>query len=168
LYETNDGWLALACVGRSCFGRLLTALEQDGLVHPDAPGGDPAAVASVIGERLAMLSSAEAFDLLDGHGVPCEVAVPDPFMPELLWDEWALETQRVVEQEHYSVGYIREMGLTVRLSSTPGRVVAAAPRLGEHTVELLEELGYSEQQVAELLTAVCRDGRPANGCPPGG
>jgi crotonobetainyl-CoA:carnitine CoA-transferase CaiB-like acyl-CoA transferase len=89
-------------------------------------------------------------------------------MPELLWDEWALETQRVVEQEHYSVGYIREMGLTVQLSGTPGRVAAAAPRLGEHTVELLEELGYSAPEVAGLLSGVCRDGRAAGDAAPGG
>ena len=52
------------------------------------------------------------------------------YMPELLWDEWALATQRVVEQEHYDLGYIREMGLTVRLSDTPGVVAGAAPPAG--------------------------------------
>jgi crotonobetainyl-CoA:carnitine CoA-transferase CaiB-like acyl-CoA transferase len=161
LYATNDGWVALTCVGETSFARLVRALGLDGIIHPDATGGDPEVVASAIGEHLAPLSSSKAFELLDRHGVPCEIALPDPFMPELLWDEWAVGTQRVLEQEHYSVGYIREMGLTVRLSDTPGRVAAAAPRLGEHTVELLGELGYSDLEVAALLTAPCLDGRPA-------
>ena len=80
-------------------------------------------------------------------------------MPDFLWDEWAFETQRVVEQEHYSVGYIREMGLTVRLSATPGVVKGAAPKLGEHTVDILGELGYDDDAVEDLLGGTCIDGR---------
>jgi crotonobetainyl-CoA:carnitine CoA-transferase CaiB-like acyl-CoA transferase len=161
LYETSDGWLALACVGGNAFTRLTVALGLAGFAHPDGPEGDPEGLAAAIGQRLGAMTTATAFDLLDRHHVPCEIALGDPLMPDFLWDEWAFETQRVVEQEHYSVGYIREMGLTVRLSDTPGRVAAAAPRLGEHTVELLGELGYSDLEVAALLTAPCLDGRPA-------
>ncbi len=161
LYATADGWLVLACLGDACFARLTAALALDGFAHPDAPGGDPVKLADAIGERLGSLTSEEAFALLDGNGVPCEVALADPYMPEFLWDEWAHETQRVVEHEHYSVGFIREMGLTVRLSDTPGIIKGAAPRLGQHTVEILHELGYDDEAVAGLVGSTCIDGRPA-------
>ncbi len=159
LYETSDGWLALACVGDNAFTRLTVALGLAGFAHPDGPEGDPEGLAAAIGQRLGAMTTATAFDLLDRHHVPCEIALADPLMPDFLWDEWAFETQRVVEQEHYSVGYIREMGLTVRLSATPGIVKGAAPKLGEHTVDILGELGYDDDAVEDLLGGTCIDGR---------
>jgi crotonobetainyl-CoA:carnitine CoA-transferase CaiB-like acyl-CoA transferase len=161
LYRTSDGWLALACVGEACFARLASALGLEGLAHPDSPGGDSAKLTAAIEDRLGSLSSADAFALLDGHDVPCELAPSDPYMPEFLWDEWAFETQRVVEQEHYSVGYIREMGLVVRLSGTPGLIRGAAPRLGQDTLDILDELGYDDEAVEALLAGTCIDGRPS-------
>ena len=161
LYRTSDGWLAVACVGPAAFQRLQEALQLEGLTHPD-DGGDPAKLAAVLEERFGQLTAEEAFGLLDGHDVPCEIALADPYMPEFLWDDWALSTQRVLEhEEHYSVGYIREMGLVVRLSDTPGVAKGTAPRLGEHSVEILSELGYDAAEIEELVGGVCIDGRPA-------
>ena len=163
LYQTSDGWLALACVGRRRLRPAAGALELVA-AWPTRTTGGATRRAGGGARRSASASSrpTTAFALLDGHGVPCEIAVADPYMPEFLWDEWALSTQRVVEhEEHYSVGYIREMGLVVRLSDTPGVVKGTAPRLGEHSVEILDELGYQPAEIEALVTGVCIDGRPA-------
>jgi crotonobetainyl-CoA:carnitine CoA-transferase CaiB-like acyl-CoA transferase len=150
LYRTaGDGWLCLACVGDRHRVELRTALGVD-----DLPADDEA-LAGLLEERFAQLTVEEAFTLLDGHGVPCEIAVPDPAMPDFLWDEWAVETGRVFEQHHPVWGWIREFGLSVHLSDTPGLNKGPSPLLGQHTREILAELGYDAGRIDELVGTVC-------------
>jgi crotonobetainyl-CoA:carnitine CoA-transferase CaiB-like acyl-CoA transferase len=59
------------------------------------------------------------------------------------------ETGLVVEVEHPYFGTIRRHGLPAVFSETPGRA-AAGPVIGQHTTELLTELGYTTQQIDQL------------------
>ena len=94
--------------------------------------------------------------MLDEHRVPAETPLDDPLMPEFLWEEWALEDQRVFEHHHAEHGWIREVGLVVRLSDTPGLNKGTSPRLGQHSAEILSELGYDDEEQATLLEGVVR------------
>jgi len=58
----------------------------------------------------------------------------------------------IVEVEQPGIGPVRIAGSSFRLSETPGRVRAPAPRLGEHTEEVLRQvLGYSDEWVRQLI-----------------
>ena len=150
LYRTaGDGWLCLACVGPRAAARLCAALGLEGL-----PAGDDD-VAALLEGRFAELTADEAFALLDGHGVACEVATPDPAVPDFLWNEWAVETGRVFEQHHPQWGWIREFGLSIHLSDTPGLNQGPSPLLGQHTRRILAELGYDPARIDELVGTVC-------------
>ena len=46
---------------------------------------------------------------------------------------------------------VRQLGIPIKLSRTPGAIHTPAPALGEHTREVLAEAGYSEQEVGEML-----------------
>jgi crotonobetainyl-CoA:carnitine CoA-transferase CaiB-like acyl-CoA transferase len=166
LYRTGDGWICIACVGDRAFARLGAALglpalaadprfasQADRDAHPDE-------LTAILAARFAQLTAGQAQALLDDHGVAAEIPLADPLMPELLWEEWALEDQRVFEHHHPEHGWIREVGLVVRLSETPGLNKGTSPRLGQHSAEILAELGYDDDQRAALLTAVVRAADP--------
>ncbi|MBF6347569.1 MULTISPECIES: CaiB/BaiF CoA transferase family protein [Nocardia] len=162
LYRTTDGWIAIAVFGNAAFGRLTSALNLGDLAADTrfATTADRAAHADALAQRLterfAELTSAEAFAVLDGNQVPAEIPLDYPIMPELLWEEWALESQRVIEHHHPEYGWSREVGMVIHLSDTPGRFKGGSPRLGEHSAEILGEIGYSADEITALMATVCK------------
>jgi crotonobetainyl-CoA:carnitine CoA-transferase CaiB-like acyl-CoA transferase len=161
LYRTQDGWIAIACVGQRAFQRLAGALARPDLVSDTRFATEAArsshadALAAELINIFALMSSEAAFAALDGAKVACEIPAESPYVPDLLWDPWAQETGRVFEHEHPEHGYVREIGHCVRLSATPLAYKGTSARLGEHTRELLDELGYSPEEVVRLLQGVC-------------
>jgi crotonobetainyl-CoA:carnitine CoA-transferase CaiB-like acyl-CoA transferase len=159
LYQTADGWICLACAGDKAFERLSEALGSEaGLGIPALATSEgrkerTETLASLLAARFRQLPTQDAVTRLESHDVAVEVARETPFMPELWWEEWALESGRVFEYQHAEYGWIREVGLIMRLSDTPGLRRGPAPRFGEHTTDILGELGYSPERIAELVDA---------------
>ena len=151
LYRTADGWICIAVVGEAAFTRMCAALDAE---QVSTMAGDE--LAAALTDVFAALSTDDAFARLDGAGVPCEVPLDSPFMPDLLWEEWAVESGRVFEHHHPTLGWIREFGHTIHLSATPGPNRGPGPLHGQHNEEILAELGYSPERIGELLESVCR------------
>ena len=155
LYQTSDDWICIACVGDQCFRRLAQAARlSDRVVSrwaaEEQRAGAADELAAELTERFAMMTAAQAQALLRQHEVPCEIPSKEPVEPKLFWQDWARECGLVVEQPDSLWGPIREIGLYLHLSETPGQHKGPAPRLGQHTREVLRELGYGSERIDEL------------------
>ncbi|HUI60680.1 MAG TPA: CoA transferase, partial [Steroidobacteraceae bacterium] len=104
-----------------------------------------------IAASLAGMTSEQAKSLLRENRVPCEIPSKEPVEPKLFFEEWAQRSGLVVEQADSLWGPIREFGLYLHLSATPGQHKGPAPRLGQHTREILRELGHSDARIEELV-----------------
>jgi CoA:oxalate CoA-transferase len=71
-------------------------------------------------------------------------------MGETLQDPQVLHRQMIVEVEHPQAGRVKQIGIPIKLSETPGEINHPAPSLGQHTEELLKELGYDRQAIESL------------------
>ena len=87
---------------------------------------------------------------LDAAGVPCG---PINTYAEALADPHTLARDMVVDLVHPGAGPIKNLGVPIKLSDTPGAVDRPAPLLGEHTDAILEELGYGPSERAALRAA---------------
>jgi crotonobetainyl-CoA:carnitine CoA-transferase CaiB-like acyl-CoA transferase len=56
----------------------------------------------------------------------------------------------VIEVEHPTLGKIRQVGIAPKFSNTPGKVRSLAPLPGEHTDEILQGLGYKQEEIEDL------------------
>ena len=69
---------------------------------------------------------------------------------EVAEDPQARANGYVTEVPHPEVGSLTEIGVPVHLPETPGAVKRSAPKLGEHTEEVLAEAGYSAEVISGL------------------
>ena len=88
--------------------------------------------------------------VLDEAGVP---AGPVRFVDELVTDEQVIANGLVVELEHSMVGPLKMVGPMIKMTETPLEAKRASPALGEHSDEVLGELGYSPPEIQHLKDA---------------
>lgn len=88
----------------------------------------------------------EAMDILNEHDIPCG---PILSMKEIAEEPSLRKTGTVVEVDHPTRGKYLTVGNPIKLSDSPTEV-KRSPLLGEHTDEVMAELGYTKDQVAAL------------------
>ena len=153
IYETKDGYITLAALTDRQWAGLARALDRPEWLE-DARFKTPALRQKNIDARLQLTQdalitrpAAELLERLTAADVPCG---PVQTRNEVIGHPQVLEMGIIVETEHPAAGRLRQARAAARFSSTPTEIRRGAPRLGEHTEEILGELGYSLSDIAEL------------------
>ncbi len=154
LYETDDGWICIVAASDREHQALGDALGidltgDDRFADANGRRDHDYQLADLIGTALSGLSTADALQRLRGAGVPA--AVPAARNDAAFFrDPAQIRSGRVAECPHPTRGRVRETGVLVRVSGSTSPAHRLAPGLGEHTDEVLNELGLSQPDIDRL------------------
>jgi crotonobetainyl-CoA:carnitine CoA-transferase CaiB-like acyl-CoA transferase len=155
VYQTAEGWLCFVLVSEAHWDGLFTALglaelaADSRFADPESRKANDAALAAAIAERLATDTAENWFAKLDAAGVPVEI-VSKTFSKQLHDTPEFQKRHWVTSFDHPHVGRLDQIGLLVDLSETPGVIQQRPLIVGEHTKEMLAEMGYTEEQMTEM------------------
>ena len=107
------------------------------------------ALYQLVDQILPERTSAEWLAAFEKADIPCS---PVNHLADLLEDPQLEALNFFTLEEHPSEGMIRQIGIPHVFSKTPGSLRLPAPRLGEHSVEILKEAGMDDEEIQQLLT----------------
>ena len=153
-YQTSNDVIAIACLSNRLRKKAADAI---GVIDPrfsdDFDPDDPDSIDAIesLSEQIKSIlitkTCQEWLAIFDDAGVP---AGPVRFIQELTDDEQVIANDMVVEVNHSLAGKVRMAGPMIQMSETPLEAKSASPALGEHTDQIMLELGYSEEEITDL------------------
>ena len=152
--RTSDGYLCIGAATQPTWERMCHAIGREELLADTrfATNGDrkkhDRELASLLEETFSRDATQHWMEVLEAEGVPCG---PINNLAQMYSDPHVTSREMLVEIEDPELGTLKNIGIPVKLSQTPGRIRRRAPDLGEHTREVLLEAGYTGDEVSRLL-----------------
>lgn len=154
IYHCADGqFLNICALQADQYQRLCHALDLPHLAD-DPRFNDPSRqvefrseVYPIIDGVLSTRPIADWIAILDAADVPC---APILERSQVFREPQILENEMLGAVQHPKAGRVQMLGVPVRLSETPGSLREPAPLLGQHTEEVLHDLGYAQDEIEAL------------------
>ena len=145
-YEAKDGWVTCGALEPKFWSAFCGGVGREDLIEKqfEKPGSDAhREVAEVF--RTKTRAEWKAFN--DEHDAMIE---PILELDEALESELVREREMTVSYEQPELGEVKQLGFPIKLSRTPAGIDRPAPALGQHTMEVLAEAGFSTEEVEAL------------------
>ena len=148
-----DGYITLGTANDRLFHRLCELLgHAEWADHPDYVDNTER-----VRNRVALAAQIEAItvrhprrhwlSVLEEHEIPCG---PINTYEEVMSDSQIQARQMIVDTDHPTLGRLRTLGTPLKMSDTPLVTGRRAPLLGEHTEQVLQEAGFTPEEIAAL------------------
>jgi crotonobetainyl-CoA:carnitine CoA-transferase CaiB-like acyl-CoA transferase len=154
-FMCKDGkYINVAVGSERIWERFCQGMEREDLKdHPDYATNsvrvnNRGAMVSMLQEIFLTRPVAEWVKDLQAANVPCG---PINDLADVFADPQVLARNMYLEMAHPTLGSIKQTGLPIKFSLTPGGLDRHPPLLGEHNQEILKSLGYSEADVQSLM-----------------
>ncbi len=154
IFQTTDGYITAGAVSNIEWRGMCTALghpewlEDERFLTINDRAVNVNARLQLTGDVLASNSSAYWLQRLDAQGVPC---APVLSREEVIKHPQIEASDLVHEYDHPTAGRIRQPRPAAKFDKTPSSIQRPAPTLGEHSREILTELGYSLAEIDKLI-----------------
>ncbi len=149
VYPTKDGgFISIGCFETWSWQNLCRELERDDLVPLQfATGAQKDEVHAQLSEIFRTRTKEEWFGRLRDRGVNVSPVLE---LDEVVGDPHVVHRRMVIDVDHPKLGKVRQVGIAPKLRGTPGEVRCTGPLRGQHTEEILAELGYSADEIDRL------------------
>ena len=154
IYKAKDKYITAGAVSDAEWQGMCKALNREDLVDDERFASPAGRVANaqirkeITGEEIAKWNSSEILERLQAEGVP---SAPLLDRMELLDNEQILANESIQRINIDGFGEVRQARPAARFSKTQTKLSRPAPKLGEHTHEVLSDIGINETERKNLL-----------------